>query len=120
MWKKSVYAALIFGSVFLVGCNNNDEAANDNNTLERDMNNVEQGIDEGVNDAQRAVEDVVDPDSNVNHNGNGADYDVDDNAVDGINGNTGVNGTDTRIIEDNKEDIIEDRVDRNDRDNIDE
>lgn len=111
-----MYAALIFGSVLLVGCNNNDEATNDN-TLERGMDNLEEGVREGVNDTQRAVEDVVDPnttvedgvndrhndnelfdDANRNGNGNGADFDVKNNEVDRIEGNEGFNGTDTRII----------------------
>jgi hypothetical protein len=68
MWKMSFFT-IILATVFLGGCNWGNNAANDT-----PMNDVKNGVREGVND----VEDVVDPDTNhdaydrnVNNNNRG-------------------------------------------------
>ncbi|MFJ7407802.1 MULTISPECIES: hypothetical protein [unclassified Lysinibacillus] len=68
MWKMSFFT-IILATVFLGGCNWGNNAAN-----ETPMNDVKNGVREGVND----VEDVLDPDTNhdaydrnVNNNNRG-------------------------------------------------
>lgn len=121
MWKNSV-AFIILSAVVLVGCNNNDNAAND----------VERGVNDAVHDVERGVNDIVDDVTpEVNNDG------VNNNTVDGVDRNNGAatpgGMNDAQINEgvppnyaqpgvpaaENQEDIIEDKADLKDRDRVD-
>ncbi|MFJ5765991.1 hypothetical protein ACIP9C_11520 [Lysinibacillus sp. NPDC093210] len=79
MWKMSFFT-IILATVFLGGCNWGNNAANDT-----PMNDVKNGVREGVND----VEDVVDP----NRNHDVYDRDVNNNTRGTVNDGTVNEGT---------------------------
>lgn len=108
----------------LVGCNNTDDNA---------VDDVERGVNDAVHDVERGVNDLVDDVTpEVNNDG------VNNNKVDGIDRNEGAAtpgglNDNTEINEGvppnyaqpgapatkNEEDMIEDRADVKDRDNVD-
>lgn len=120
MWKMGLSVLAL--TVFLVGCNNNDDNA---------LNDVERGTNDAVRDVERGANDLVDdmtPD--VNNGG------VNNDHVDGVDRNNGAatpgglnnevnEGTPPNTVQpgvpatENQEDLIEDEADRKDRDRVD-
>lgn len=116
MWKMGLSVLAL--TVFLVGCNNNDDNA---------LNDVERGTNDAVRDVEQGANDLVDdmtPD--VNNGG------VNNNKVDGVDRNNGAatpgglnEGVPPNTVQpdvpatQNQEDLIEDEADRKDRDHVD-
>jgi hypothetical protein len=123
MWKAA-FIAYTLSALFLVGCNtNNDNDVNDETPMEdvKDgANDVMNDVDEGVNDV---IDDTDDPDNNNPNNSAGTNGQINEGTINNgdVNGNgTGENGiTAPGAPTQNSEDIIEDKADRKDKDNID-
>lgn len=120
MWKMGFSVLAL--TVFLVGCNNNDDNA---------LDDVERGTNDAVRDVEQGANDLVDDMTpNVNNGG------VNNDEVDGVDRNNGAatpGGLGNEVNEgvppntaqpgvpatQNREDIIEDEADRKDRDRVD-
>ncbi|MEK4228368.1 hypothetical protein [Solibacillus sp. FSL H8-0538] len=122
---KSTFIAYMLGTVLLVGCNTNTDKVNE----ETPMEDVKNGVNNGVNDVENGVNEVIDDVENgvnnneVDMNGtdtNGTNGQINEGTINNGNGDyqNGVTAPDTGNNV-NNEDIIEDKADRKDKDNID-
>ena len=123
--RKSALFVTFCSLLFLVGCNMNDNTQNDDTP----MQDVERGVDDAIDDTRDVIDDTVDsvdPDgrngqtneSTIDNNNNNPNPNVNvPNGSSGPNGDNGVTAPGAPSV--NQEDIIEDRADRKDNDQID-
>lgn len=126
--RKSALFVTFCSLLFLAGCNWNDNTRNDDTPME----DVERGVNDVMDETRDAIDDtadMVDPDGQSGENGQGQTNEstIDGNSpnpnVNVPNGSSGPNGENGATAPGapsvNQEDIIEDRDDRKDNDQID-
>ncbi|MEK4629907.1 MAG: hypothetical protein ABS944_12260 [Solibacillus sp.] len=119
--KKSTLFVAILSLSLLAGCNWNDNKDN----AATPVRDVENGVNDVMDDTRDAVDDTIDAvDPNAPRNGNGQinegtiNNDLNrPNGTSGPNVDNGVTAPGAPSV--NTEDIIEDKKDRNDKDNVD-
>lgn len=117
MWRVSVYA-LLLGSALLVGCNNNDDAANDvDRDVEDAVEDTGRDVEDAVEDTGRGVKDAVE---DTGRGVNEAVDDVQEGVNDVLDDDNAPNLNSDDRNNKNNEDLVEDPADIRDSDRVDE
>ncbi|AMO84312.1 hypothetical protein B857_00954 [Solibacillus isronensis B3W22] len=128
MRKSALLVALSLGSLlFLSACNTNDNAGEDNLG-----NDVKNGVNDVMDDTRDVIDDTVDtvdPDTDGRSGQNDMNGQTNESTIDNNHNSNVPNGSNGPNVENgatapgapsvNQEDIIEDRADRKDKDEVD-